>query len=122
MRFFGPTNKQDIQNEVKAVAELCKPDTHKNIVSVFRCGKLPSGSYYYIDMELCDMNLEDYIECRWTPRIPPPSADLIGHSTGWITEIWKIMKDITRGLSFIHSNKRVHRDIKPRNGICSYIC
>lgn len=32
-----------------------------------------------------------------------------------ISEIWKIMRDISSGLAFIHKHGEIHRDIKPRN-------
>ena len=64
---------EDIQNEVRAAVKLCEPGTI-NIVSVLRHGKLPSSPYYFIDMELCDLNLATYIYRKWVPgmadRIP----------------------------------------------------
>jgi serine/threonine protein kinase len=30
--------------------------------------------------------------------------------------MWQIMMDICSGVAFIHEQKYVHRDLKPRNG------
>jgi len=35
-------------------------------------------------------------------------------------QVWNIMSQIAGGLSFIHSNKEVHRDLKPQNGILAH--
>src|SRR5436190_1818295 len=59
---------KDIRNELRAVAKLCKPNMHQNIVSVFRYGQF-SSSYYFLDMEPCDLNLESWIERKWSPAI-----------------------------------------------------
>jgi len=67
-------------------------------------GKFADSSHYFIDMEFCDKNLEEYI-----------------HETSnfEIDRIWSIMKDISDGVSFIHSHDEVHRDLKPRNSTLS---
>jgi len=106
-------------NEARAVDKLCTPEAgkHRNIVTVFKHGKL-RPSYYHLDMELCDLNLQHYIERKWTPAIqekmpyftvePLPMRNKRA-------QIWDIMEDITSGLAFIHLHKEIHRDLKPRN-------
>ena len=118
MRPFGTVKEQDIANEVRVIAKLCETNKHKNIVAVFRYGKFPP-SYYFIDMELCDITLDMYIHRRWTPEIelklfyftktPPPRMQM--------SQLWDIMEDITCGITFIHLHKEIHLDLKPRNGI-----
>jgi serine/threonine protein kinase len=81
-------------------------------------------SLYYIDMELCDLNLEDYItgqrsstvSIEW--QMSPESAkiNIPGPSNVKFTMILSIMNDITDGLAFMHSRKVIHRDLKPPNG------
>ena len=116
IRVFGDVEEEDIQNEVRAVAKLCKPDTHKNIVSVFRYGSF-SDSYYFLDMELCDLNLECWIERKWNKEIEKELHYLTGDfpSRMRIGQVWDVMEDVTRALAFIHSKKEIHRDLKPRN-------
>ena len=62
--------------------------------------------WYFIDMELCDFNLQQYI---YEPDM------LNGIPTLDMRTILKIMRDVSRGLAFIHKNKKIHRDIKPQN-------
>jgi serine/threonine protein kinase len=66
---------------------------------------------YFIDMELCDLNLEQYNKATLT-------AALVNQEPLRVHEarIWDIMKQVTNGLVFMHSNDEVHRDLKPRNG------
>jgi serine/threonine protein kinase len=60
-------------------------------------------------MEFCDKSLDQYIfDFHSTP-------DTNALKEGTAT-IWKIMRDITDGVSFIHSQSEIHRDLKPQNG------
>ena len=60
--------------------------------------------WYFIDMELCDFNLQQYI---YEPDT------LNGIPTLDMRTMLKIMRDVSRGLAFIHENKKIHRDLKP---------
>jgi serine/threonine protein kinase len=72
--------------------------------------------YYFIDMELCDKSLDQYISDFHST----PDTNALKEDTA--TSIWNIMKDVTDGVSFIHSQSEIHRDLKPQNGIAmSYI-
>lgn len=93
-------------NEVRAIDKLCK-HRHENIVTVLRHGWLNS-SYYFFDMELCEMNLEQYISGELNTSSVPETYDA--------TEILNIITQVTSGLDFIHNHAEVHRDLKPRNG------
>src|SRR5438477_10453506 len=58
--------EDDVKNEMRAVAKLCMAQhIHKNIISVFDYGPL-SHFLYFIDMELCDLNLDRWIYRTWT--------------------------------------------------------
>jgi serine/threonine protein kinase len=91
--------------------------THKNIVSVFDYGHL-SHYIYFIDMELCDLNLERWIYKSWNERaarrLPHLAIDLPPRAR--MGQVWDIMEDITRAVAFIHEHRSVHRDLKPSNG------
>jgi serine/threonine protein kinase len=103
-------NEKDIENEVRAVKRLCMENSHKNVITVMKHGWLLSSddsisSLYYIDMELCDENLDRYMK---------RARDGLGLGQ---LEIWDIMLQITKGVAFIHGLDEVHRDLKPKNSI-----
>ena len=85
-------------------------------MSVFDHGPL-SASYHYLDMELCDINLESWIERKWTEEIEKKLAYLTGDfpSRMRMAQIWDVMEDVTSAVGFIHSQNEIHRDLKPRN-------
>ena len=117
---------EDIQNEIRAVEKLCSPNrAHENIVIVLRHGRLRNTPYHFFDMELCNFNLEHYIPLLWEPSalekinlssIKEFTVDLSSR----IKYIWAIMSQIASGIAFIHFQKEVHRDLKPRNGSQSF--
>ena len=54
---------QDVENEVKVVEALRKRGTHPNIVEILNHGWLETaGKVYFIDMELTNVTLTDYID------------------------------------------------------------
>ena len=122
IRLNGRITENDIKNEMRAVAKLCMTEhTHKNIVSVFEYGRI-SAFLCFIDMELCDLNLEQWIFRTWdeatakklpsflTEQLPPRAR---------MGQVWDIMEDVTRAVAFIHGSHEIHRDLKPSNGLHS---
>jgi len=98
------------------VDKLCR-NVNDHIVTVYRHDKLPNSPYYFIDMELCDMNLEEYMY-----RERSPDREMLQLQSSLplaldIRMIWNIMRDITNDVAFIHNHMEVHRDIKPTNSI-----
>jgi len=106
-----------LQKEVMAIKTLCGPGAHVNIVQVLAHGPLPSIPFYFIDMELCDLNLHDYIHQEPSAK-PLESMPYIlrGKNSALPLQIWIIMKQIVAGAEYIHRKGHVHRDIKPANG------
>jgi serine/threonine protein kinase len=128
IRVSGDFTLEDVQNELRAVDKLRKYGSHKNIVKVFQQGELLPMSHYFIDMELCDMNLQTYIDRQPTLRLAldPVTTESVAGLFELSPEmklglIWCIMADITNGLIFVHAHSEVHRDLKPRNGIFDQI-
>jgi serine/threonine protein kinase len=81
---------------------------HPNIVDIFRHGKLRDEDRVFIDMELCDLSLNIFIQKYW---------DAIGSWPDFeMTPAKGIIGDIANGLVFLHKQKFVHRDLKPGNG------
>jgi len=98
---------------MRAVNKLCHG--HFNIVKVFASGHLNhSGlSRFFIDMELCDTDLENWmqrhreIQAAQMYECPPGFQEL---------QLWNIVRQIADGLVFIHEKMEIHRDLKPSNG------
>jgi serine/threonine protein kinase len=113
----GP-DREEVDNEIRAIMKLCVKRAHKNIVSVLKLGELPNSSYYFIDMELCDLNLAVYIHRTDVPNpsesLPYFMKDASSHHKA--LQIWNIMKQIAGGIKYIHGQDLVHRDVKPANG------
>jgi serine/threonine protein kinase len=85
-----------------------------HIVTIFEIGDIPLSVFF--DMELCDMNLFDYIygtqdestaATYFIKTQPPPMKS---------RQIWNVMLQVTKGVEFLHRKNMVHRDLKPVNG------
>jgi len=106
---------EDIEAEAEAIKKVCGKGCHPHIVEVLRIGELRNSSDYFIDMELCDLNLANYIYGEnsadglpfYNKAATPPLRAL---------QIWNIMSHIAKGAKYMHSIDMVHRDLKPANG------
>jgi serine/threonine protein kinase len=125
VRQIGQVTKSDIENESRVVKLLMENGGHENIVTILSHGFIQSFDYYYIDMELCDMTLKDYID-YWAGSKELPletSLDLapsvICNDCSLLLQmrnVWAIASQIAAGLEFMHSHHQIHRDLKPGNG------
>ena len=61
MWVFGSVTQEDIENEVRAISELCRPGQSNTVVEVVKHGWLPRTDFYFIDMEYCPDTLYDWI-------------------------------------------------------------
>ena len=129
---MGQVTRADIDNEAQVISSFMENGGHRNIITITAHGWMqePAFNYYFIDMELCEMNLCQYI-AQWggstTPNfelVPAISPVFVGR-TCWpvlrMRNIWTIGTHIARGLEFLHSNGQVHRDLKPQNGMTTII-
>jgi serine/threonine protein kinase len=118
---FGRVKREDIRNELRAVDKLCKSLYHPNIVPVLNYGTMER--YYFLDMELCDLTLEMYLRQEWDEamacKLPYFSTPLPSRMK--MIQILGIMEDIAAGVTFIHENNEIHRDLKPRNSMPPFI-
>ena len=115
------TRIEDIEREIRVVQALCLPQPHRNIVAVLDHGQLERG-FYYLDMELCDLSLDNYINKPPTPTMQNDVPHLMsGHipARTKMSHIWDIMEDVSDGTAFIHAHGHAHRDLKPSNGSSS---
>ena len=98
------------------INKFLRSASHANIMTIFEYGGLADDQYYY-DMELCYLNLTDYIANEvcvgfgLSKYFEPRSAN---ENLGCLS-LWGIMKHIVAGLDFIHLHGELHRDLKPRN-------
>lgn len=76
-------------------------------------------------MEFCEFNLDTYIQRKWNPEIREKAPKFVGidvlPESVRIAQVGNIMADIAAGVTFIHSHKEIHRDLKPQNGVYSYL-
>jgi serine/threonine protein kinase len=110
--------EKDIAREADAIRKICANGAHLHIVAVLKLGKLRDTPYHFIDMELCDLNLEKYIY-RPTPPNPLESVPYFIKTASpplKAQQIWNVMMQIASGVKYLHTLKMVHRDLKPANG------
>jgi serine/threonine protein kinase len=91
---------------------LCKSE-HRNIIRIFEHGRVGDGAFYFIDMELCDINLEEYLEGTKTGirgLLDWKTAEAEGQCLFLLVAI---MQQLLNGLAFIHGKDEVHRDLAP---------
>ena len=102
---------RSIENETSATDRLCKSN-HAHIVQVLHHGWLLNEWAYSIDMELCDVTLENYI-----------GGSNINGLVPWLQfgakekpqHVLNITDQIVNGLIHIHGHGQVHRDLHPSN-------
>jgi serine/threonine protein kinase len=97
--------REVVEKEAEAIRKICRQGTHTNIVAVLKLSELPDGSLYFIDMELCDLNLSEYIH-RQNPVAPSESIPYFIKDAPpplKSQQIWNIMRQIACGLTYIHN-------------------
>ncbi len=100
-------SKHKLSNSNKTIEkEVQVMDKLKNVNSVRLIELIESKNYYYIVMEYCEYNLEDYLNIK---RNAPLSID----------EIKKVLLDLNNTFKIMIQYKLIHRDIKPNNILIS---
>jgi len=89
--------------------------SHPNMIQYIADGSVVSDSVYFIDMELCDINLRQYIDgalnvtgVHGLPVWQNDNPDIF--------LITAILQQLLSGLAFMQKEDKVHRDLDPRNG------
>jgi serine/threonine protein kinase len=115
----------DIQNEIRAIEILSQNSNDQraeHVVAVLEHGWLPRSADYYVDMEICAYSLDAWIRnneplLSHIRSIPPPLLPrrLQSEFDDLREEAVSIVVQISKGLSFVHTQKLIHRDLNPRN-------
>jgi serine/threonine protein kinase len=94
------------------VVERVGATRHENVVSVLGRGWMSYSQLYFYDMTFCPLDLHKYISMmsKGTNVSMTFSVEAGGKNIFWI------VADITRGLSFLHSHGQIHGNLKPTNG------
>jgi serine/threonine protein kinase len=87
MRVFGSVTQEDIENEVRAVSELCRPGQSNTVVEVIMHGWLPRTDFYFIDMEYCPDTLYGWILRRDINRQKNENDASNRYETGRVTTL-----------------------------------
>jgi serine/threonine protein kinase len=108
-------NRDKIDERTTIMKTVCQGSRH--IVEILGHGMLREN-VYFIDMELCALNLSDYIS--WEPN-HTPIVGLPEWKNAVKAQTITILEDILQGLSFLHhSDIKQHGNLKPQNGIPSF--
>lgn len=118
---FG-ISREDVRRELEVIREVCVSG-QENIVQVYHQNRFRTLQVYYFDMELCCMNLSQYIHRdrnllfgqgrAFTNDSFVPNDCSTRLKT---SNLWTIASHISLGLKFIHGKRYTHRDLKPHNG------
>lgn len=115
--------EKDIENKVDAISSLYQRNGCPHLLFIEQQGVTADGRHF-IDMELCDYTLEDYIyrpanEC--VARVPAlGSAPLPNRDEA--SCVLEIFIQIGTAVAFIHEHGYIHRDITPRKSNTDVFC
>jgi serine/threonine protein kinase len=117
-----PASSQvSVKDEMEAIRKVIRKGSHVHIVEVLDLGQLPNSTMYFIDMELCDMKLNNYIHTPTPPSESLPYFIKDGPAPLKALQVWNIMKQIASGIQYMHSLSLIHRDLKPANGVLPFL-
>ncbi len=102
-RFRSKLQRERCLREVQMVASLPEME---NIVAQYRAWQ--EGGHFYIQMDYCDGgSLHQHLDRQEGGRLV--------HGSGDASALWRVARDVSAGLQFLHSNNVLHLDIKPEN-------
>lgn len=111
----GGISETDIANEGELMMSL-RSGSNEHIVEIIGHGSLGvHTASYFIDMEYCGINLEEWIRGENTSVIGLSEYKTLARERQLPFIVCAILQQILSGLIFIHNHGKVHRDLKPRN-------
>ena len=120
LRISKPKEMGDYKKEVEAMKTVCDK-SHTNMIQYIDHGAIVPDSIYFIDMELCHIDLSQYINGT-------ESITGVHGLPAWNKEdpdiflIIAILQQLLSGLAFMHKENEVHRDLVPRNSKALLSC
>jgi serine/threonine protein kinase len=117
---------EDVEYEV-AIPESLLKRRHENIIEILNHGWLETArKIYFIDMELAEFSLADYIDYVFGKKMIPTrlrpvdraAIDLARNRVASVRHLfatWAIGSQIAAGLAFLHGANVVHRNLRPQN-------
>jgi hypothetical protein len=92
-----------IDNEVRVLIELCCEGAHPHIVAVLRIGELRNSQDLFIDMELCDLSLAEYIYCTKPRELVPTFFVKDQPPPLKARQTWTVMLQVAKGVEYFAS-------------------
>ena len=115
LKISRPQDKTDGEREaryLRSEVRIQQSLNHKGIVKVF--GSYLGRGFVAIQMELCRMNLREYTRGRMK-SLEESVSDEVARLKILEGELRPFLRDVLRGLVYLHDNGIMHRDIQPRN-------
>lgn len=122
-KVFKPIQPKPAFEAKRTLTENVCRGSHRNILRLL--GKGFSQNLYYIEMEECDLSLEDYINHgkvahglpTWpTHPWPMDDTEYTYKQQQRVFLIVAILQQLLSGLVHIHKHNAIHGNLHPRNG------
>jgi serine/threonine protein kinase len=129
MRLGYSVELEEAENEIKILKSLSRTGGHDHIIDILNYGWLgTTDRFFFIDMELSEISLAQYIAYIFDDKPLPDSFGSLDEfdpvfSSRNCTQLQRlhtslaICLQIAKGLEFVHQSGYVHRDLKPANGM-----
>jgi serine/threonine protein kinase len=121
LRISKPKEMEDYKKEVEAMKTVCNK-SHTNMIQYIDDGAIVPDSIYFIDMELCHIDLDQYINASTDSIIGVHGLPVWNKENPDIFLIIAILQQLLSGLEFMHKEDKVHRDLDPRNSKALLSC
>ena len=116
----GAVSEAEFADEVNMMT--LEQHSHEHIVAILGHGALGKNNAYFVDMEYCDLTLNEYIRGTRTSIHGLQDYAISIQSAQGSFFICSILQQILSGLVFIHSNGKVHRNLTSQSSTKTLLC